>query len=91
MWFNIFQKVGIFKCICQIIIKGNSNVDTPFHKKKTIKCDWIFLHIEESISWGDYPTLHRLKVQCFYCCSIFHSHCRVFYNEHDSTYIITNA
>ena len=39
--------------------------------------------------WWDtiqlYAYLHiKVKEQCFYCCSTFHSHCRVFNNEHNS-------
>ena len=112
MWFNIFQKVGIFKCVCQIIIKGSSHVDTPFIQRNRVRetiqhyinkrfsAFIVVLHftvtVESSITNMTqhisllmrtlYPTLMYL-----YCCSTFHRHCRVFYNEHDSTYIITNT
>jgi hypothetical protein len=35
--------------------------------------------------------LRHNKVQCFYCCSTFHSHSRMIYNEHSLTNTITNA
>ena len=66
----------ILNCIWQIIIKhkGEQPYRYPFHKKKPITFDWMLLHIETPSN----IILRHNKVQCFYCCSTFHSHSRMF-------------